>query len=444
MDETTPKAAWTRFAQFSRRGLWEIDLASARGLRGLAVRALRVVVLVARSLAEHQVSLRAAALTYVTVFSLVPTLAVGFAMFKAFGGLEDATDVLLPKILDYLTIGTRDVVEARIREFVTNIHGGAIGGVGGLFLGLSAVSLLTNVERAFNAIWRVAEPRSLARRVTTYWTMATITPALLVTGMAIPGAARRIPGLAWMLDETASLALTFSFVLPLVLVTLALALLYAVMPNTRVAPGAALAGGAAAGALFIAAGSAYAVYAARAVQYSAIYGSLGVIPLFLLWIYVAWVTVLVGAEVAYAHQHVGSTADEREVIALSQTARETLALRILCEVGAGFAHGAPPVVGDIARALGVPLAVTRAVVADLLDTKLVYRETTRAGLVPGRDPRTQPAADVLDAFRRRGHTADALPRDATTRSCAEMLERGERAARSAWRDISIADLAAPG
>jgi hypothetical protein len=64
--------------------------------------------------------------------------------------------------------------------------------------------------------------------------------------------------------------------------------------------------------------------------------------------------------------------------------------------------------------------------------------------VPGRDPRTQPAADVLDAFRRRGHTADALPRDATTRSCAEMLERGERAARSAWRDISIADLAAPG
>ena len=433
-----------RLGDFVERRLWEIDPASRGPARGAGIIALRVVVLVGQGLGRHQLWLRSAALTYVTVFGLVPIIAVGFAMFKAFGGLDDATEILLPRILDYLTVGTREAVEQRIREFIANVHGGALGGVGGLFLGLSAISLLTNVERALNGIWGVERPRNLAQRMTTYWTLATVTPALLVAGITLPRALRRVPAFAWLLEHTGTGSLVFGVIVPLLFVWGGFALTYAVMPNTRVRPAAALIGGVAGGSLFAIAAKGYAVYAARAVQYSTIYGSLGVIPLFLLWLNLTWVLVLVGAEVACAADRLDTHTDEALARDASQTARQVLTLRALCDIARGFTAGTPPTTVEVARALGAPAGLVRAIVAELIGAELLYRTGDEERLVPARDPRQLHPADVLRALRDRGRTAELLHTDPETQNLLASVDASDRAARQAWREPSIAELALAG
>jgi membrane protein len=439
--EPARRHPWNPIVRFLDRGIWVMDLATLGGLRRAGILALRVAVLAARGVAHHQLWLRAAALTYVTVFSLVPMLAVGFAMFKAFGGLEDATEVLLPRLLDYLSVGTRDAVEGRILEFLANVHGGAIGTFGGLLLGFSAISLLTTVERAFNAIWGIEEHRNLSRRVTTYWTLATVTPSLLVVGMTLPRAIQRAPTISWLLEHTATAALLVSVLLPLVFVAGGLALLYAVMPNTRVTARAALVGGVTGGSLFAVAAWGYAMYAARAVNYSTIYGSLGAVPLFLLWVNVAWLLVLIGAEVARAVERAGAYADETVAADASQTARQVLTLRVLCEVTRAFNTGRPLTTADAVRSLGSPAGLVGAIVAELVRAELLYRTAEDGRLVPAREPRELHPADALRALRDRGRTDELLGRDEETRLLLTRVEESDRTARQAWREPSIAALA---
>jgi membrane protein len=421
--------------------IWKRDLAGLSTVRRSPVILLRILLLVRRGLTQHRVTLHAMALTYITVFSLVPTLAVGFAMFAAFGGLDHAQAVLLPKILDYLAVGTRNVIEGQVKEFLGNIHGGAIGGIGSLFLVLSVVSLLTGMEHAFNTIWGVHRQRSLFQRITIYWTLATVTPALLVVGITLPSSLSRVTLLQWALERTGT-ALLFSAILPLVLVWLGFALLYAFMPNTRVRPSAALIGGVAGGSLWSAAVYGYAVYAARAVQYSAIYGTLGVIPIFLLWIYLTWVIALLGAEVAFATQHYATYADEQRVRDFSQATRQLVALRIVCEAARNFLQGNDPVTtADLSRRLPAPHGLVTQLVDELVEAGLLRKTDGVERLVPGRDPNRTHPADVLRALRERGDTGRWPRTDPTVRQLAAQLASAEEAARAAWTPASVAELA---
>jgi membrane protein len=433
---------WNRLVHFMHEGLWHLDPRAERGTRRILIRLLRVGFLVVRGLGQHQVSLRAMGLTYVTVFGLVPSLAVAFAMFKAFGGLDRAMDVLMPRILDYLAVGTRDAVEGQIQQFLANIHGGAIGGVGTVFVVVSVVSLLTNIERAFNNIWGMERDRPFLQRLATYWTMATVTPLLLGVGLTLPRTLERIQVVSWILERTAALDVLLSVIVPFLFVWVGFALLYSVLPNTWVSPGAAAIGGIAGGSLWTVAVWGYGIYAARAVQYSAIYGSLGAIPLFLVWLYLTWTIVLVGAEVAFAWENSETYGEELRAQAASQATLRLLALRMMCEVSQRFADSQPPpTASDLARALRAPLDLVRRVASYLEAPGLLHVTAPGTCFVPGRDPRLIHPADVLAALRDRGSAPIWPNADSGTRSLAERLAAADEAARAGWGQLSIKDLA---
>lgn len=422
-----------------RHAVFERDLSDAPAHVVLAALPLRVAVQVWRSVWTHRLPMRAAALTYVTLVSLVPTIAVAFAMFKAFGGLDQAKALLLPRLLDYIAVGSQAMVKSGIEEVLANIHGGALGGVATIVLLGSVVFLLSGMEDTFNQIWEVTRPRSWMWRIAVYWTLVTVTPTLVLLGLALPSTVARLAPIPVDPTQFRVLAVMVSLVLPLVLIWIGFALLYIFAPNARVSPNAAAVGAVVGGTLWWIAFHAYANLSGMAVAYSKVYGSLGAFFVFLFWLFLTWVLVLGGAEVAAAVQYVPWTpsAEPRDV---SQATRELLALRVMAAVARRFRDGLrPPTIDELRQEVHVPGLLTSDAVQQLIAVELLADVGDEGRLVPLRDPARTSPAEVLHALRHRGLEAIWDAEDATTRA----LERWQRDAEAsaATGTISVLDLA---
>ncbi|MBI2500925.1 MAG: YihY family inner membrane protein, partial [Deltaproteobacteria bacterium] len=186
---------------------------------------------------------------------------------------------------------------------IENYRSGTVGGIGFFLLILSLVSLLSSIEKAFNDIWGISKSRTFIRRFTTYWTLITIGPILLGLSLTMTGALQSNQ----LITQVLSLSGYQQFFISKIpwLVTWGLfTVLYLVMPNTQVRFGSALVGGIVGGSFWEVAKWGYALYASKVVTYSAVYGSLGIIPIFLVWIYYTWLVVLIGAQITYANQNI--------------------------------------------------------------------------------------------------------------------------------------------
>jgi membrane protein len=433
---------WERVARFSERDLWERDLQEFPRAQRWLVIVLRLGSVVRSGFDRHQLSTRAGALTYVTIFSLVPTLAVAFAMFDAFGGIENAKSILLPKILDYLAVGVRQQAESRISAMLENLHGGAIGATGFVFLIVAVVMLLSSMEDVFNDIWGVRRSRSYFERITIYWTVVTVTPTLLVVGLSLPSIVLRVAPLQWILEQTGTGHVFFSTLLPLVFICAAFALMYSFITCASVPFSAALIGGVSAGTLWMIAAGAYAWYARASVYYANVYGSLSAIPIFVFWIYLSWLIVLLGAQLAFASQNLSTYREEILSPEASHGARELLALRIMTEVSRRFLRGeepaAPQYLHDV---LHVSRRLTNEAVQHLIEIGLLVESGDGRRLIPSRDPKEIFPAQLLYRLREQGETPHWRRKDATTRELENLRQRAEEAAWRAWEDRSFGDLA---
>jgi membrane protein len=438
------KSTRTRVRRFLRRDVWERDLRDSGPGARIVFTALRVAAVARRGFARHALSMRASALTYITVFSLVPTLAVAFAMFKAFGGLENAESVLLPKIMDYLAVGVRGEVQGKIREILANIHGGAIGATGLVFVIVAAVMLLGSIEDALDDIWGVQSQRSWLQRMTTYWAAVTVTPTLMVIAISIPAIASQLVPVTQTVERVRPVAVGISVVLPVVLVSAGFTLLYVFMTEARVRIGAAVAGGVTAGILWSIAAAGYSWYARTTVYYANVYGSLSAIPLFVFWIWLSWFIVLLGAVVGFAWQNLATYRQEILAPEASQAARELLALRIMVEAARRFRAATPPICADELPEL---LETSGRLVNETVDRLVAIGWLLAVGegrtLVPYRDPTLLAVADLVRTWRGEGQDTIWRARDAATRRL-EALQHDEASAVSrVWGDVTLADLAAP-
>jgi membrane protein len=410
-----PHGLWTRL----RHEIAERDLAGAPLSERAIILPIRVVILALTGIFRHQVLVFAAALTYISIVSLVPTLAVAFAMFKAFGGLENARRVLMPKLMNYVAIGLQAAVESKIQEFVDAVQSGTLGTVGVLVLLLVVVFLLSAIEYALNQIFESPRPRGFLHRVAAYWTLVTVAPTALLIGIGLPASLKRFSPHLWAMVDGTTLGFLLGLVVPLVLVCLGFALLYYFIPAARVAPHAALIGAGVGGTLWWIAVHGYAYYAALALAYSKIYGSLGVVPILLLWIWLTWLIVLFGAEVAAAVQYAPTAPLVADVRPASQALRELLALRVMAAVARRYDAGhAPATIDDLCADTHAPSRLAVDVVQQLRDAGLLL-ESTDGRLVATVDPKRLSPADILHALRHHGDDTVWADRDATT----EALER---------------------
>jgi len=417
--------------------LWQEDLRDAPVHRRAAVGVVRVAVLVVDGFQRHHLTTRAAALAFTTVFGLVPTLAVAFAMFKAFGGIDDAREVLLPYILDYLAVGVRDQVAARIEEMLATIHGGAIGAVGSLFVLGAVISLLSSIEDTFDQIWGVRRTRSYFQRVPVYFTVVTLTPVLLIGGLSLPAMLRRLSPVAWAIDHSGPLQVMFAGMLPLLLVWAGFSVLYAFMTSARVPWRAALAGGIAGGTVWSIAVWGYAAYAGHSAFYATVYGPLAAVPVFLFWLYLSWTIVLVGAQIACAAASVVAYRDARLAADVGLAQRALLCLGVAAHVADRFIRDTEPATrASLQQELDASGRLVNEIVDEMIDKDLLQESAEDGVLLPARDPHSLTAADVLRAL------AGPAAAGGTT-ALGAIARRGARAAAAAekaWEGVTCAEL----
>jgi membrane protein len=358
-----------------------------------------------RMLGGEMVQLRAMALTYISLFALVPGLVVAFSVVQAFTGMDRISNRLHEFLFDNLAVGARATIEPYLDRFIQNTHITSAGLVGGLLLVWSSVSLFQNVDRALNDIWGVRRRRSVAQQATIYWVTITLGP-LLLAGSVMLGHSTRNALASSHVDFLGSVA---GALLTCVFFSLA----YLIVPNTKVKLRNAAAGGFIAGLAWEVAKWGYAAFVARSIRYSAIYGSVAAVPIFLLWLYLSWAIVLFGARLAYVFQYASSFLSG--VHAHSKTGREIVAGRAMLAVAKDFEAGAEaPDPGEVASRLGTSADDVAEVIRALKGAGLLV-SLGDGGLVParpleritmrdvrraisGEDPSIGPGAGVVGAL----------------------------------------------
>jgi membrane protein len=378
-----------------------LDVRPADTLRGrlLAVpsvaRAFRATKRVAGTLRGEPITLRAAALTYLTLLSFIPLLAVVFSVLQAVVGTKALLDPLRDFILENLAVGARETFQQHVQTYVQRASNAAVGGFGFAFLLFSSVSLLANIEAAFNHIFRAPRPRPLALRVGIYWCLLTLGPLLL---------ALSVSGTALLPRMVGPLRPIVGYVLPLVVTCGAFMLLYVILPAVWVPRRAAFVGALVAGSLWELAKVVYARVATMSVRKDAIYGSLSAIPTFMLWTYVSWIIVLFGARVAYVvwERRADLSADE----VAAPRGRELAAARVMLVVARAFARGGPP---PSARRVAIEAGCEESTATGLLRVlcgRGLVREEAKGGFLPARPLEALTLADVR-AVARADDLADA-------------------------------------
>jgi membrane protein len=323
----------------------------------------------------ESVRLRAMALTYISLFALVPALVVAFSVVQAFTGMDRISGRVNEFLFDNLAVGARATIEPYLNRFVQNAHLTSAGLVGGALLVWSAVSLFSNVDRAVNDIWGIRRRRTLASQAVTYWVGLTLGPLLLAASVMLAHSTRTFlsgTGLRFLAVAAGGL-LTCAF----------FSVIYVIVPNAKVRLGAAAAGGLAAGIAWELAKWGYALFVAKFVRYHAIYGSVAAIPIFLLWLFVSWAILLFGARLAFLVQY-ASTLRRRAPHPASKTGREILAGQALLAVARAYDRAAtPPDAGDVAEELGMDADDAGEALSALKQANLLTN-VSEGGLVPAR------------------------------------------------------------
>ncbi len=337
--------------------------------------AMRAVETALRVLEGESVRLRAMALTYISLFALVPALVVAFSVVQAFTGMERISERVHEFLFENLAVGARETIEPYLQRFVDNAHLTSAGLVGGVLLAWSAVSLFQNVDRAVNDIWGIRRRRSVTQQAVIYWVGLTLGPLLLAGSVMVSHATRSFlaGGGLGLLAVLAGAFLTVTF----------FSVLYLIVPNTKVRLRAAAAGGLVAGLAWEIAKWGYAFIVGRFFHYHAIYGSVAAVPIFLLWLFVSWTILLFGARLAFVAQY-ASALLRRAPRAPSKTGKEVLAGEALLRVASAFDRGTPPPdAGDVTTQLGATAEEAGEALAALRGAGLVVA-LADGGLVPSR------------------------------------------------------------
>jgi membrane protein len=397
--------------------------------------------LTGRSLVAEGITQRAAALTYHTILSIVPLMAVAFALFKAFGGLQRLEAPLKKAIVENLAMGRAQEVGAWLEHFIENINAGAIAGVGVLILIYSSVGLLTNMEKSMNEIWHTRLRRSFFIRFAVFWCLLTLAPLLMGYSISLTARFQSSAFAASVVDW-----LPFGLGKTLLSLTSALSacvtfmLIYVVVPSAKVRLRAAFLGGLVASLLWSASKWAFIKFVAGSMKYSAIYGALGILPLLLIWMYISWLIVLFGATYAFAIQTVAKEELHTGRIVLSQRFRELLAVRLVAAVAAPFRRGDPPPTAEsLAHDLGTLTPVVRQVLGVLVNhgTLVESGQENEPTYLPGQDLQQTTLASVLEVMREREGHAFEIRDDDVKSKLAKILEEAEAAGRKVLEQNSL-------
>ncbi len=405
-----------------------------------AVHAGRVVDRLVDDLYTGRLNLYAMSLVYTTILSIVPVLAVSFSVLKAFG----VHNQLEPTLLAVLApLGERgDEITKQIIVFVDNIQVGVLGALGLGFLIYTVISLLQKVEESFNFIWKSRGERSLSRRFSDYLSVLLVGPVLVFTALGITGAVMGSDAVQWvaLFEPARTLIAVAGRIVPFLLIVAAFTFIYKVVPYTRVDVRAAFTGALVAALLWQVAGLAFAYFVAASTRYTAIYSGFAIGILAIIWLYLAWLILLVGCRIAFYQQHPEHLWLRDADASMSPRQIEALALRSMVHIGRHFEHGRGAMdMHSLVVATGSTEAMIERVLAGLQASRLlVTTEHAQAAYVPGAPLNRITTEDILKAVR--GDTRSAMPDSSIDGVVEQVIERFESSMTKDLREQTLEEL----
>jgi membrane protein len=384
--------------------LWRDDLRQLHGLRHGVVVAVRLLVVLVRQFVAGDLNLRAMSLVYTTLLSVVPLLAVSFSVLKGFG----VHNQIEPLLLNFLApLGTRGIeLSNNIIGFVENIKVGVLGSLGLVFLLYTVVSLIQKVESSFNYVWQVERLRGLAQRFSSYLSVILIGPVLVFAALGLTATAMNNALVQQLMavEPLGYVLLSMSKLVPYLLIIAAFSFLYMFIPNTRVNPGPAVIGGVVAGVLWQSSGWAFAAFIASSSNYAAIYSGFAIMILLLIWLYLNWLILLLGAQVAFYMQYPQYMTREPVQLRLSNRLRERLALQIMFMVADHHVHNRAPWTSDaLVHHLGLPMQPIHHVLQLMVRSGFLAETSDEPpAYLPRRDVETISLSELYEVVRSAG------------------------------------------
>lgn len=392
LQETIEHLVWSdRFEKLGRPGRLVASL-------------LRYLYGMLRDFFSNELTLRAMSLVYTTLLSIIPLLAVSFAMAKGLGMFDRLQMVFLNSFNQLGEDGEQ--IAQNMLDMVNRINGKTIGAIGVLIFLWTAISMVQKVESSFNYVWYVSKPRSFARRFTEYFVVLLIGPVVMGTAFSILAALSSNEFIEYLegVPGFAQFFLLLGKALPFVMIIGVFTFLYMFMPNTRVKLKSALVGGVAGGIMWATVSVIFTTFIATSFKTFAVYASFGVGIIGLMWLYLNWLVLLLGAQLAFYHQNPAFLRIGRQEPHLSNGMRERLALNIMTLVGQAFrVSGINLNLKDVGASLSMP-TMALAPVAVALEESGLLATTEAEYLVPGREVSRISLEEILAVVRTEAET----------------------------------------
>ncbi len=403
-----------KIIEFIRVNIWRIRLKDTSRRKYFFIKQLRILILAIRGFAEDKCPLSASALTFYSILSIVPVVAMAFGIAKGFGFQKLLEKELLEKFQGQEEVMNRVVAFAH--SLLENTKGHMIASIGILFLLWTVIKLLSQIERSFNDIWEVNNPRTYGRKFSDYLSIMLISPILFILSSSVTvfittqiAVITQKVALIGMFSPIIFFMLKF---IPYGLIWILFIFIYILMPNTKVNFSSGLIAGVIAGTIYQIAQWAYITFQVGMARYNAIYGSFAALPLFLIWIQLSWLIVLFGAEISFAYQYVDTYDFEPDRRFISPAFKKLLSLQISRLIISTFLKAEPPLSAfNISKTLEIPIRLVQQILDELVETGILsdteVKKNKEISYQPARDINAITINSVIEALEQKG--VDNIP-----------------------------------
>ena len=406
-----------------------------------AARQYKLLFYTVQGLSTHGTMVRSAAMTFYTLISIVPIVALIFAVLKGFGMTDDLVQNLygllpqMPVVVDYVVDFAQNTL--------ARTQGGWVAAISLVTLFWAVIRVFGSIEDAFNNIWEVKNTRSMARKYSDYITVVVLAPILWIVATSFATYTRQIFGV----DDSMWLKVG-SEIGSMAIVWLMFTFIYIIIPNTKVQFSAALMAGIIAGSIFLGFQWGYLYLQKWMTSYNAIYGSFAALPLFLLWMQTSWEILLLGGELSFAYQNEKRFEEERQSLMSSHDCRRKLMVGIMTIVVEWMRQGRGPIpVAELRERMEIPTRILSNLLfsltrAGMLGEVHISNKEYDVAYVPMRDISTLRVYDIIEAVEREGLDFEQVEMERSTQivSCATTVDLLKSLARKSEENKLIIDL----
>ena len=427
--------------------IWRTPLSELSRGKTFIFKQLRILILAAKGFSNDKVQLRASALTFYSLLSVIPIAAIAFAIAKGFGFEQVLEQSIINKFQSYQEI--LDKFLPQVMQAIDEAKGGIIAGIGIIILFWSVMSLLNHIESSFNHIWQIRSSRPWYRKFTDYLTIMLIAPIFIFLSSSItlfistelPGYMATAPILN-VFKPVITFLIKFS---PYFLSWITMTILFIVMPNAKVKFVPALISGIIAGTIFQVVFWLYVDLQFGILKLNKIYGSFALLPLFIIWLQSSWSVVLLGAEISFANQNISRYEMESEALNISNHQKRALILMIMHLIIRNFILGERPISAEyIAVNLKIPVRLVRDILQDLSSANLVSiiheNEEKERLYQPALDVNRLTISYIYSQLDKKGVEQIMVIRNKDYEKIVSILEKFDRLIKKSDANILIKDL----